>query len=135
MTAAARWSCPECGARLSSFATAQASADDAVTELVREHLALFHGGALANPVAAASWLAPAGLRAELYGGPHDGEQVWMPSGDLPETIALHRAEDGTVVPLRGELARVLPSVATYTLDPEDPEGPRYRYQRPQQAPA
>ncbi len=59
--------------------------------------------------------------AELWGGPEDGSEVWMPPGELPAMVGVHRtAWDHTLVVIRGravELAAAgaLPHVLVYEL--------------------
>lgn len=53
-----------------------------------------------------------GRQVELWGGPEDGALVWMPPGDLPRLVGVHRTQDGALIPIRGrqlnlELAHVL----------------------------
>lgn len=69
--------------------------------------------------------------AELWGGPEDGEHVWVPKV-LPELIGVHRLADGALVPIRDQrqLALHRDHVSVYTLDGDahDPSGrPRYRW--------
>jgi hypothetical protein len=42
-----------------------------------------------------------GRQAELWGGPEDGARVWMPPGELPRLVGVHRTADGALVPIRG----------------------------------
>lgn len=62
-----------------------------------------------------------GPMAELWGGPEDGAQVWMPPGELPRLVGVHRTADGALVPIRGRgvLDTETPHVCVYeraTLD-------------------
>lgn len=110
---ALRWVCPECGTSLRTEALDLEAAEGAMVAVVREHCAAFHMEQ-PNPVAQVTgWLAAAGHLLELWGGPHDGERVWCPPGDLPDVIGVHRTADGAVVPVRSATARMLPHVQTY----------------------
>lgn len=127
-----RWTCPECGARITSVAHDKDTADQAARDTVHEHLAVFHPDADVNATAAASWLAAAGHLVELWGGPFDGERVWCPPGDLPDVLGAHRTADGAVVPIRSTTARLLPHVASYRRGSvagarPQRQGPRYLY--------
>lgn len=115
MTERARWTCPECGTRVTGFGPTQDVADGGVVAVVREHMAAAHPGALelANPVAAASWLHGTGELVELWGGPHDGATLWCPPGELPDVIGAHLTADGAVIPVRS--VRPLPHVVPYRL--------------------
>ena len=125
---ALRWQCPECGARLRSEALDRGTATDLLAELVREHLAAVHQAPDVNARAQVSWLAPAGHHVTLWGGPHDGAQLWLPPGELPELLGVQRGQDGQLYPLRSSLARMLPAVETYRLNPDLP-GVRYLFER------
>lgn len=111
---ALRWTCPEtaCRATLRVEALDRDAAEQALLDVVREHLNIDHPGDDVNVHAAISWLAPAGHLVELWGGPFDGERIWCPPGDLPELIGVHRTEDGRAVPIRAAIARML-GVETY----------------------
>lgn len=115
-----RWTCPECGARLRTMAGQADAAMDALTMVVREHLAAFHADSadLTNAAAQAlggGWLSAAGHQVELWGGPYDGDRVWCPPGELPPVIGVHRTDDGALVPVRSAVCRMLPGVDTYVL--------------------
>lgn len=52
-----------------------------------------------------------GGHVQLWGGPEDGATLWVPVGELPRLVGVHRTEDGALVPIRGrslnlELAHV-----------------------------
>lgn len=111
---ATRWTCPECGARITSAALDRDTAVQAAVAVVREHLEL-HGAVHVNPAAAASWLAGTGQQVELYGGPFDGGSVWCPPGELPDVVGVHRTADGALVPIRSATVRLLPHVESYRL--------------------
>jgi hypothetical protein len=52
--------------------------------------------------------------AQLRGGPEDGATVWLPDGDLPARVGVHRLPDGALVPIRGRaLTLELGHVAVY----------------------
>lgn len=42
-----------------------------------------------------------GRHALLWGGPEDGAAVWLPPGDPPARVGVHRTGDGALVPVRG----------------------------------
>ena len=42
-----------------------------------------------------------GAHAELWAGPEDGTTVWMPPGELPDRVGVHRTADGKAVTIRG----------------------------------
>lgn len=94
-----RWTCPECGVRVTGMAERKDAADAAAQAAVREHLDVFHPGAEVNTHAAASWLAAAGHLVELWGGPYDGARVWCPPGPLPGVIGVKTSADGQLVPV------------------------------------
>lgn len=125
---ALRWRCPECGVRLRAMAQNLDTAEEALVSIVREHLATVHAAPGVNAVAQASWLDGAGRRAELWGGPHDGDTLWVPSGGLPDGIAVERTPHGGVVPhrLAGGRVRDTATAAVYRLDRDAP-GLRYRW--------
>ena len=55
-----------------------------------------------------------GRMVELWGGPEDGERVWVPPGDLPQLVGVHRTWAGVLVPIRGAvLQRNSDHVAVY----------------------
>lgn len=115
---ALRWTCPECGSRITGMADTPDAAEGALIEGVREHSATHQSPELSNPVAQAQgggWLAAAGHRVELWGGPFDGDSVWCPPGDLPPVVGIMRTADGAVVPTRSATVRLLPHVAAYRL--------------------
>jgi hypothetical protein len=69
--------------------------------------------------------------AELWGGPEDGELVWVPAV-LPYLIGVVRTDDGALVPVRDlrQLQIEREHVAVYVHDPEREQGrvrPVYRY--------
>jgi hypothetical protein len=37
---------------------------------------------------------------QLWGGPMDGERVFLGDGDLPARVGMHRTADGALVPIR-----------------------------------
>lgn len=49
--------------------------------------------------------------AELWGGPEDGERVWVPAL-LPELIGVQRMPDGALVPVRDQRALQQPATGT-----------------------
>lgn len=109
-----RWTCPECGSRVTGMAETQDGALEALQAGVREHVAI-HGEPAPNPAAQTSWVAAAGHLVELYGGPFDGDRLWCPPGELPDVVGVHRTTDGAAVPIRSATARLLPHVSTYRL--------------------
>lgn len=125
---ALRWTCPECRTTVRTEALDLERAEGALLDVVREHLASFHGAEDVNAHAAASWLAPAGHLVTLWGGPYDGLELWCPPGDLPDVIGVTRAADGAVVPIRSAAARLLPHVVSYRLG--ELAGARARGARP-----
>jgi hypothetical protein len=56
-----------------------------------------------------------GRIAQLWGGPEDGETLWVPPGDLPRLVGVHRTYAGVLVPIRGRgvLERNLEHVCVY----------------------
>lgn len=113
---AVRWTCPECQVRVTGMAQRQDDAETALLAAVRDHAQL-HAGPV-NAVAAASWLAEAGHLVELYGGALDGDRLWLPPGDLPDVIGVHRTADGAAVPIRSATLRMLPHVEAYRWCPD-----------------
>lgn len=111
---ALRWTCPECGSRVTGAALDLDAAEGALIEGVREHSRL-HATEPNATAQTTGWLAAAGHLVELWGGPFDGDKVWCPPGDLPDAIGVHRTVDGAVVPIRSATARLLPHVETYRL--------------------
>lgn len=126
--AARRWSCPECGQRITAWADDQDTADAACVQQVRQHVVRAHA-ATAHMVNAhaqvAGWLSAAGHLVTLWGGPEDGAQLWLPPGQLPAAIGVVRLAAGLEV-IRSVTVRRLPGVHTYrcggTVD-----APRYLY--------
>jgi len=107
---ALRWRCPECGVRLSSLAESPDAAQDNLVDLVRGHLRLNHPeeAETINALAAASWLAGEAPHVELYGGPFDGAQVWLPPGPLPDVLGAQLdPKTGDVVVARSATVRLL----------------------------
>lgn len=52
--------------------------------------------------------------AVLWGGPEDGERVWLGTGDLPPRVGVHRTGDGALVPIRSRaLLQGQPMVADH----------------------
>jgi hypothetical protein len=51
---------------------------------------------------------------ELYGGPEDGALLWLPPGELPHKLGVHRITSGDLVPIRGRaLVLELPALPVY----------------------
>jgi hypothetical protein len=45
---------------------------------------------------------------QLWGGPMDGEHVWMPRGELPARIGMHRTARDELVVIRGRAILNMP---------------------------
>lgn len=128
MTAALRWTCPEC--QDGSVSVVGLDNDDAAQALqayIVSHLEAVHPGSQANAHALSQWLADTGTLVHLWGGPHDGDAVWVPPGELPDVIGVHRTTDGKVTPVRGVMLQVLPDVAAYRLTETFGGVTRYAY--------
>ena len=56
-----------------------------------------------------------GRQAQLWGGREDGATVYLPPGELPRQIGVHRTADGQLVPIRARsvLYQELAHVAVY----------------------
>lgn len=109
-----RWVCPECGTSIRAEALDPETAQDALVQVVREHLAAIHPRDQVNAyVQATGWLAAAGHQVELWGGPFDGARLWCPPGELPDVLGAVRGDDGAVHLLRSTTARMLTGCETY----------------------
>ena len=52
--------------------------------------------------------------AQLWGGPMDGERVFLGDGDQPARLGMHRTADGALVPIRSRaLTLGMPLVADH----------------------
>ncbi len=52
--------------------------------------------------------------AALWGGPEDGETVWLGDGDLPPRVGVHRTAAGQLVPIRSRALYLgLPLIADH----------------------
>lgn len=107
---AVRWVCPGCMTSIRAEAREADTAQEALEEVAREHITQMHPGERVNAQAAASWLAAAGHRVQLWGGPFDGAQLWLPPGPLPTVVEVVRMDSGALAALRGDAAAMVGTV-------------------------